>query len=162
MLDTLLHRHLCQPALRGTHLLHPMHKGKSMLVMGLSRLPVLHAQLPSRMRREPPARLPSLPLVTTSSSHQRRRQSILHKVIMFHTHLRTLHGPLSEAHWKVSVRLKNLREFPHLSRPWLPDLAHHLFEIMRLPTSVRREKQATLLSTKHPLRGRTHTRLQQA
>lgn len=130
--------------------------------MGLSRPPALHARLPSRMRRELPARLPSLPLATTSSSRQRRRQLILHKVIMFHTHLKTPHGPLSEARWKVLVRLKNLRELQHLSRPWLPDLARHLFEIMRLPTSVRPERQATLLSTKRPLRGRPHIRLQQA
>ena len=55
-----------------------------------------------------------------------------------------------------------MRELQHLSRLWLPGLAHHLFEIMRRPMSARPGKQATLLSTKHPLRGRTHTRLQQA
>jgi hypothetical protein len=161
MLDTHLRRHQCQLALRGTRLLHLTHQGMFRLVMGLSRLPALHAQLPSPMRREPPVRLPSLPLVTPSS-FQRRRRLILHKVIMYHTRLRTLHGPPSEAHWKVSVRSKNTRELQHLSHLWLPDLAHRLFEIMRLPTSVRPERQATLLSTKHPLRGRTHTRLQQA
>lgn len=162
MLDTHLHRRQCQLALRGTRLLHLTQQGISRLVMGLSRLPALHARLPSRMHREPPARLPSLPLVTPSSPRQRRRRLIRHKAIMFHTHLRTLHGPPSEAHWKVSVRSKNTRELQCHSHLWLPDLAHHLFGIMRLPTSVRRERPATLLSTKHLLRGRTHSRLQRA